>query len=233
MTDPKTFTPNLVTVDGPAASGKSSLSRTLAKSFGWKWVSTGAFYRALAYVARQRGVDLGDEEGLVRLAESSCWRVELDEERTRVYLQRSNQASEQDVTDRIYQESVGSDASRISQFQGVRKSLLEAQRQCAVGVQGLVAEGRDCGTVIFPQAPVKIYLTAASDSRAQRRAQEQDQDWAEIQRAQIQRDRQDSTRKAAPLQIPEGAEVIDSSNMSLEQVVQEAEKILRKKLLGL
>ena len=134
----------VVTIDGPAASGKSSVSRELARRMGWKWVSTGAFYRGLAYVAHVSHVSLRDEEALVQLAKSPVWSVRLASEETHVFLKN------QDVTAEIGKEEIGSLASQVSSFSRVRSALLDAQRKCAEGGQGLVAEGRDCGTVVFP-----------------------------------------------------------------------------------
>ncbi len=203
----------VVTIDGPSASGKSSVSREIARRHGWKWVSTGAFYRGLAVVARIKNISFSDEAGLVALAESPEWEVRLGEERTLVLHQGK------DVTGQVYREDVGADASIISQIPKVRQSLLEAQRRCADGVSGLVAEGRDCGTVVFPDAQLKIYLTAHSENRIQRRALEEGQTKDQLRDAQTKRDRQDSTRASAPLQIPRNAHVIDTSEMDLAAVI--------------
>ena len=213
MVQKSKYTSYLVTIDGPAASGKSTVSRQIAAQFGWEWVSTGAFYRGLAYVAQRLGVVLDDERALAELAESDRWSVQLGADKTRVFL------GKEDVSSAIYGEDVGAYASKVSQYPLVRSSLLEAQRQCAVGVRGLVAEGRDCGTVVFPQAPVKIYLTAHQESRAQRRAEEKGESLGATLEAQVQRDAQDSQRQAAPLQVPAGATVVDTSELTLEQVV--------------
>lgn len=204
----------VVTIDGPSASGKSSLSRELARELGWKWVSTGAFYRGLAFVAGEKNIPSQNEEELAELAHSSEWRVELDEEKTRVYYQG------QDVSQEIFSESVGEKASEISQLKGVRRALLDAQRSLASRFNGLVAEGRDCGSVVFPQAILKVYLTANQEMRALRRAQEQGLDPESTQASQKERDLQDSSRKAAPLTIPEGARVLDTTEMSLPEVVE-------------
>lgn len=214
----------VVTIDGPAASGKTSVSRELARRLGWHWVSTGAFYRGLAYVAHRTKTDLEDETKLSDLSKSSIWRVEMAETKTHVYFQ------EEDVTDDIGAEDVGNVASKISHFPLVRKSLLAGQRDCSARTEGLVAEGRDCGTVVFPQAEVKIYLTARSESRAERRAKEHGLSAESLLEAQTQRDHQDSTRKAAPLQIPVNAFVVDTTSMDFDQVVDEVEKIVRSQL---
>jgi cytidylate kinase len=203
----------VVTIDGPAASGKSSVSRGLAKLLSVPWVSTGAFYRGLAYAAIHTGTDLNDRSALTELAMSNDWRVIMTQERTQVWFHSS------DVTNDISQEQVGNVASQISSYPEVRSSLLDNQRQCAFVGRGLVAEGRDCGTVVFPQAEVKVYLTASSEHRAQRRAQELGLNHEELVTQQKQRDHQDSNRKVAPLQVPAEALVIDTTEMTLDEVV--------------
>lgn len=215
----------VITIDGPAASGKSSVSREIARKHGWKWVSTGAFYRGLAFVALKKNVDLDDMKALVDLCHSDEWLIELTQEKTEVIFQGA------DVTDQINHEDVGSFASRISHHQDVRKALLMAQRNCALGQKGLVAEGRDCGTVVFPDAPIKVYLTAKSENRALRRALEQGSDLQEVQSAQKIRDHQDSSRKSAPLQIPENALVVDTTELDLDGVVQAVDRHIQEKLV--
>lgn len=214
----------VITIDGPAASGKSTVSRELAKRLGWQWVSTGSFYRGLAYVALQMGIELDDTLGLAKLAHSDVWSVRMTADRTRVFFR------ENDVTDSISHEDVGSFASRISHYPEVRKALLQSQRGCSEGPQGLVAEGRDCGTIVFPDAEAKIYLTANSEHRAARRAAEQGANTQEIIEAQKVRDQQDSTRKAAPLAIPEQALVVDTTELSLDQVVDKVEGFVKAKI---
>jgi cytidylate kinase len=214
--------PFIVTIDGPAASGKSSVSREVAKRVGWSWVSTGAFYRGLAYIAYAKKSDLKNEPALVELAQGSDWAVRMTSEQTCVFM------GTKDVTDEIGKEEVGSLASKISSFPRVRAALLDAQRQCAVGVPGLVAEGRDCGTVVFPDAQVKIFLTARAEDRAQRRAVEEGRDVGHIVKEQQKRDAQDANRKAAPLQAPEDAHVIDTTDLSFMEVVERVEEYIAK-----
>ncbi|AGH95054.1 (d)CMP kinase [Pseudobdellovibrio exovorus] len=214
----------VITIDGPAASGKSSVSRELAKRLGIPWVSTGAFYRGLAYAALESGIDLSDKVALTELAMSDTWKIVMTPERTQAWFR------DQDVTDKIAQEAVGNVASQISHYPEVRRSLLDHQRQCALKANGLVAEGRDCGTVVFPQAEVKIYLTASSEHRAQRRAQELGMDEKELVIQQKQRDEQDSTRKTAPLQIPQDALVVDTTQMTLMDVVEKIHQFAQQKI---
>lgn len=216
----------VITIDGPAASGKSSASRELARRLGFRWVSTGAFYRGLAFLARERQADLTDEARLVALANSDEWEVRLGSERTEVLV------GGRDVTDQINAEEVGSIASRISNLPDVREALLGAQRDCATKGNGLVAEGRDCGTVVFPGADVKVYLTASSENRAARRAAEQGIDKDEVAEAQKQRDQQDSTRRTAPLMVPQNAFVLDTTALDLQGVVNSIESHVREVLGG-
>lgn len=203
----------IVTIDGPAASGKSTVSRELAKALNWKWVSTGAFYRGLAYVAAELQISAADVDALLKLVHSPRWEVRMEDQGTDVLFDGRV------VTPLIHSERVGQLASQISQIPRLRQELLAPQRACARGV-GLVAEGRDCGTVVFPNAIVKVYLTASSEARAQRRALEKGLGVQEILDSQKERDRQDQTRAAAPLQIPERAIVVDTNELKVDQVVQ-------------
>lgn len=214
----------VITIDGPAASGKTSVSRELARRLGWHWVSTGAFYRGLGYAAHRLNLKLDDEKILSELSRGNQWRVEMSESKTHVYF------GEEDVTEEISKEEIGNVASRISAFPQVRASLLAGQRDCKARTEGLIAEGRDCGTVVFPDAEVKIYLTARSEDRAERRAKEQGASTEDIMAEQKKRDHQDSTRKTAPLQVPENALVVDTSSMDFDQVVRAVEAHVRKVL---
>ncbi len=216
--------PFIVTIDGPAASGKSSVSREVAKRMGFSWVSTGAFYRGLAYIAHAKGADLKSEEAIVKIAQSPDWAVRMTADETCVFM--NSPSGSQDVTAEIGKEEVGSLASKISSFPKIRAALLDAQRQCAVGVKGLVAEGRDCGTVVFPAADVKIFLTARAEDRAARRANEEGRDLEHIVREQQKRDAQDANRKAAPLQAPADAHVIDTTDLSFIEVVEKVEDFI-------
>ncbi len=213
----------VITVDGPAASGKSSLSRELSKKLNIPWVSTGAFYRGLAFAAIQRKISLTDKIALSELALSPDWKVEMTLEKTQVWLDGV------DVTEKIAQEEVGNFASQVSHYPEVRSSLLDLQRNCAFKAEGLVAEGRDCGTVVFPKAEVKIYLTASSENRAQRRAQELGLDEKKLVVQQQQRDHQDSTRKTAPLQAPKDALVLDTTELNFDQVVDKVFAFVQQK----
>jgi cytidylate kinase len=214
----------VVTIDGPAASGKSSVSRELARRLGWNWVSTGAFYRGLAFVAHQSRVDLSNEDAIVQLAKAVNWSIKTTPDETKVYF------NGEDVTAEIGREEIGTIASRVSSFPKVRLTLLEAQRHCARGVAGLVAEGRDCGTVVFPNAQVKIFLTARAEDRAARRAAEEGRDLGQTISDQKRRDAQDANRKAAPMQATADAHTIDTTQLTLGQVIERVETLIREKL---
>jgi cytidylate kinase len=216
---------SVVTIDGPAASGKSSVSRELAARLGWQWVSTGTFYRGLAWAANELKLDLTDETALVNLAVSPRWNVEMTPNQTLFFLDGVDRTSD------IANEAVGSVASKISSYPKVRLALLGAQRACAKSAAtfgaGLIAEGRDCGSVVFPQAEVKVFLTARAEDRAQRRALEEGRSLEATITEQERRDHQDASRKTAPMIAPEGSKQIDTSGLSLDQVVAEIEALVR------
>lgn len=214
----------IITIDGPAASGKTSVSRELARRRGWQWVSTGAFYRGLAYVALREGLNLDDEKALAELCLSKDWSVKMTEDQTLVIYKG------QDVTSQIFSEETANAASRVSQYEKVRANLLAAQRACAKPGTWLIAEGRDCGTVVFPKASLKIFLTASKENRAERRAIEKGENLEVMKKAQEIRDRQDSSRAAAPMASAEGAIFVDTSQMDLNQAVNFIDQLIGKEL---
>ncbi len=215
---------NIITIDGPAASGKSSLSRALARKLSWKWVSTGAFYRALGLMAFKHGVDQNDEKALIELIDDFELKVEPDPVQTKVYIDKEFIPYEE-----VYSVDNGTRASNVSKHPKVRLAVLELQRDCYED-PGLIAEGRDCGTVIFPEADLKIYLVADAKSRASRRADESNDGKSvdEVKKALEIRDSQDSNRKAAPMEAASDAFILDSSNLSLEEVTEVAFSKIKK-----
>ena len=203
----------IITIDGPSASGKSTVSRLLAEELRWPWVSTGIFYRGLAFTLIEKNVDLDTESEILPWVDDPCWQVRMTGESTLAFFGKN------EVTDRVQGEQIGSVASKISQFSGVRKALLDRQRRCYDEKSGLIAEGRDCGTVVFPEAFLKVYLTADAKSRAQRRSIDENTNWQDTLELQRKRDRDDSHRKQAPMKVAEGALEIDSSHRGLAEVV--------------
>lgn len=204
----------LIAIDGPSASGKSSVSRLLSQRLGWQWVSTGAFYRGLAFAVMKKGFSPQKQKNeLIQLVSDPIWKVQMEPGETQVFYDGGN------VTSQIFGEDTGAIASQVSQIPEVRQALLERQRRCFDKEKGLIAEGRDCGTVVFPQAQLKIYLTAGAAQRAQRRSEEESSNLEKTMEMQKIRDREDSQRKQAPLKAAEDSVHIDSTHMSLEEVV--------------
>lgn len=213
----------VITIDGPAGAGKSSVSKALAQRLGYLYLDTGALYRALALKALKERVDLNDEDALARLCKLTDVDLRLLDGDLTVLLDGVA------VESMIRTEEVGKAASKISTFDIVRKKLLDLQRSAGAG-GGVVAEGRDMGTIVFPDADFKFYLDADIEERTRRRhlelANKNSGAGIEAVSRELQaRDKQDSGRKIAPLRRSPDATVIDSTNLSIDQVVDE---ILKK-----
>lgn len=222
--------PSVIAIDGPAGSGKSSAARRLAQHLGFRYVDTGALYRAVGYAALRAGIQLDRVDAVRRL--TGMLRLEVKSEPTglRIWLARD------EVTEKLRTPEVGAAASAVAAVPEVRARLLGLQRTLGAG-GAVVMEGRDIGTVIFPEAPLKFYLDAAADVRARRRQ-------AELTalgvtaglgetRAQIEgRDMRDATRAAAPLRVADDAVTIDSTDLTLEQVVERMLALARERLGG-
>jgi CMP/dCMP kinase len=217
----------VVAIDGPAGAGKSTTARALAARLAFSFLDTGALYRAVALCARQAGVDWADAPGLAALATSLDLRFEGSGAGSRVIV------GERDVTAGIRAPEISEGASRVSAFPEVRAALLELQR--AIGARGrIVAEGRDTGTVVFPTAPAKFFLTAPVAVRAERRTRElraagQEVDPAQVQREMEQRDDRDRTRAVSPLRKADDAIEIDTAGLSAEEVVDRMEAVVRSR----
>jgi cytidylate kinase len=208
----------VVAIDGPAGSGKTTVARLVAGMLGYSLVDTGALYRCVALAARRRGVDSQDGERLGQLA--SALRVRFQET-------PGGQAvllDGEDVTAAIREPEVSQDASRVSAHPQVRKALLGMQRE--LGKQGgVVLEGRDIGTVVFPDAEVKVFLTASVEIRARRRFDELSGKQIEVtledtRDDMVSRDERDQSRDHAPLKPAEDAEIVATENLSAQQVAE-------------
>ncbi len=214
----------VVAIDGPAGAGKSTAARRLAAELGYTFLDTGAIYRAVALASRRQGIDWADASGVAALADHLSIAFAPAGEVNRVIVDH------QDVTGAIRTPEVSEGASRVSAHASVRAALLGLQRRLAQG--GTVAEGRDVGTVVFPDAEAKFFLTASSAERARRRTRElaaagQVVDEQAVLEEMRIRDERDSTRAAAPLRRSEDALVIDSDSLRPEEVVARMAAVVR------
>ena len=220
---------SVIAIDGPAASGKSTLGLRLANMLGYLFFDTGVMYRAVTWLALQRGIDVRDEAALTALAEKTQIDVapaSKSDGRTCDVL-----VDGQDITWEIRRRKVESNVSRVSAYRGVRSALSQQQRR--IGQRGrIVMVGRDIGTVVLPEADLKIYLDATAEQRARRRFDEiiargAQADYNEILAKVIERDRIDSTRDVAPLKAAEDAIVLDSDKLTADEVLEQVLALCR------
>ena len=218
----------VVTIDGPAGAGKSSAARALATRLGFAHVDTGAMYRAVGVLAHDEGIGLDDDAALA--AALADWRFELDPGQGRILVDG------RDLSAVIRRPDAGELASRVSTRPVVRERLVALQRLLGAA-GGVVMEGRDIGTVVFPDALVKLYLTASPAVRAERRATElralgEQVDEAALARDLAERDRRDAERTHSPLRPAPDAVVLDTTNLTLDAVVDAMEGVARARLAG-
>ncbi|MGF1643222.1 MAG: (d)CMP kinase [Thiotrichales bacterium] len=220
----------VVTIDGPGGSGKGTISRLLARRLGWHWLDSGALYRILGLQATRAGVDLDAVDALRALC--GALQVGFEERAGEPIVLLSGE----DVTAELRTERAGEAASRVAAHPGVRAALLDWQRGYCVA-PGLVADGRDMGTVVFPGADLKVYLTASLEERARRRYNQLKQQGFEVSiddllRDIAQRDARDTQRAVAPLRPASDAVVIDSSKLTIDEVLQEIAALVAARLRG-
>ena len=204
----------VVTIDGPSGSGKGTISQMLAERLGWHLLDSGALYRVLGAAALKRGVDVSQGRQLGNLAEN----LQVTFEKDRIIL------FGEDVTDLVRTESAGNMASKVAALSDVRKALLARQRAFA-RYPGLVADGRDMGTVVFPDAQVKIFLTASAEERARRRYNQLKEkglggSLSSLTEEIRERDERDRNRSVAPLKAAAAALEVDSTGLSIEEVLE-------------
>jgi cytidylate kinase len=213
-----------VAIDGPGGAGKSSVARAVADRLDFEYLDTGAMYRAVGLLATEAGVSLDDEVAVARVAAAAGLR----------FSGGRLVAGERDLTEAIRTLAMGEAASRVSALPAVRRLLVEQQRALA-SAGGVVMEGRDIGTNVFPDAPVKVYLTADPAVRAERRRRElveagEKAGLDEVLAAVLERDRRDSTRTVAPLCMAADAVELDTSAMTFDEVVATVERLARERL---
>ena len=207
----------VITIDGPSGSGKGTVAATLAEILGWHLLDSGALYRLTALACRGRGVALDEVTDVADIAQSLAVRFVPAPQSQRVLLDG------EDVTDAIREEAIGEGASRVAALPAVRTALLQRQRDFAQA-PGLIADGRDMGSVVFPQAGVKVFLFATAEVRAQRRYKQLKEKSFDVSLPALladieQRDARDTGRSVAPLAPAEDAEMIDSSELDVPAVV--------------
>jgi CMP/dCMP kinase len=207
----------VITIDGPAGAGKSTVSRILAQKLSYIYLDTGAIYRTVALKASEAGIAADDEENLGRLCEGIRVSFVNEEGNLKIHL------DDEEVSNKIRTEEISMLASKVSAVPSVRKALLPIQRKAAIK-GGIVAEGRDMGTMVFPNADFKFYLDASVEERSRRRYLElagkgNPSEIEGVTRDIIMRDRQDTERKVAPLKPSTDSIIIDSTNLGVDEVV--------------
>ena len=217
----------IIAIDGPSGAGKSTVAKLLAKRLGYVVLDTGAMYRAVAFRAKQRGICLEDEERLSQLASSLQVTFLTINGELRVL------CDGEDVTESIRSPEMSSLASDISKKEGVRGALVRLQREMG-RAGGVILEGRDIGTVVFPDADAKFYLDADAEERARRRYEELARKGVKVNFQEtledvIRRDRNDMTRAISPLRKAKDAVVIDSTYLSVEEVVEKMIQVIQQK----
>lgn len=208
----------VITIDGPSGAGKGTVARIVAEQLGWHLLDSGAIYRVLAVAIQHHHISLDDDEPIIPIAAHLDVQFEISSQgESKVILEGEN------VTDSIRTEEIGALASQVAAFPRVREALLRRQRAFSVK-PGLVADGRDMGTVVFTQAPVKVFLTASAEERAERRFNQLKEKGFDVKIGRLlddirQRDERDRNREVAPLVPAEGALIVDSTDLSIQEVV--------------
>lgn len=213
-----TSTAVVIAIDGPSGSGKGTLSQLVARALGFHLLDSGALYRLVALSAAKQNVNFQDEQAVADVASTLDVKFDVGSNATQILL------AGEDVTDAIRHENVSMNASLIAAYPSVRSSLLQRQKDFAQA-PGLVADGRDMGTTVFPQAPVKIFLTASAEARAERRFKQLAQKGVAVDMAELiadikARDDRDINRATSPLKPAHDALIVDSTTLSIERVLE-------------
>jgi cytidylate kinase len=227
--------PKIVAVDGPAASGKSSICSKVSRRLGWTYVNTGALYRALGYLADQYQIPLDDEVRMNKLVDDFSQNLIWHSDEERLFY-----ASE-DLTPELHTAAAGRNASRIAQIPSLREKLLGVQRDLALKAKrGALVDGRDIGSVVFPDADLKIYMTASLEERSRRRLRQLQEDVGQDEDSSLDsmmaeiaaRDERDASRAVAPLTMPNDAVLLDTSTMTVDQTIAAMIKLIQERTNG-
>lgn len=212
-----------IAIDGPAAAGKSTVAKKVAERLGYTYIDTGAMYRSITYAALEANVDLNKEDEVYNVLEQ----MELDmNEKLQVFIDGK------EVTDQIRTEEVSRNVSKVASYAGVREELVKRQKQMAAK-RGVVMDGRDIGTHVIPDAEVKIFMIASAEERAKRRHKENldkgfTSDYEQLKKEIEERDRIDMEREVSPLKKAEDAIELDTTSLSIEEVVNEIMRIIEE-----
>jgi cytidylate kinase len=215
----------IVAIDGPAGSGKSTTAILVAQKLGYLYIDTGAMYRAITFLAIKN--NLYNEKEIIKLAENTDLRLDFVNGKTKVFV------DDNEITEDIRMPEINARVSEVSKIEAVRKILVRKQREMGSGNRGVVMEGRDIGTVVFPDADIKVFMTASLDERARRRKKEYiekniDISLDEVKKNLMNRDEIDSGRKVSPLTIAEGAVEVNTSEVSIDEQVNVILKEIKK-----
>jgi len=220
--------PFIVAVDGPAGSGKSSICHKVAEKIGWNYINTGALYRAVGLLALRHQVDLDDEIRLATLVDDVAPHLTWNNKSKELFFKDDN------LTDFLQSEETGYAASKVARSPIVRERLLPVQRQMTLSAEkGALVDGRDIGTVVFPEADLKVFLTASLEERSRRRLSQLGADDSvnldDIKQGLARRDNRDEHRDVAPLKQAEDALVLDTSNINFDQTVDALIEMIRER----
>ncbi len=218
----------IVTIDGPAGSGKSTVAKQVADRLGWMYLDTGATYRCAALLAYRNGIGLQEAEKIAKLLEGA--NISFGESSS----ERIVLLDGEDVTSEIRSEAISELASKLATDRGIRRALEKKQRQIASQYDNVITEGRDQGSVVFSDAELKIYMEAEPEERAKRRykqlaEQGRAEPYDKILKAIIERDNRDKTRSISPLIVPEDAVIIDTTNLTIEEVIEKIINLIEER----
>ena len=218
----------IIAIDGPLGVGKSSVAKEVAKRLGFTYIDTGAMYRAFALKTLQKGIDINDLQSVLNLLKDTDIQLSYENGELKVFLDG------EDITDKIRDEEVSKRASQVAAIKEVRDFMVDLQRKYGQEYKNIVIEGRDTGTVIFPNADLKIFLTAPLEERIKRRYKQLLEkgfkiDYDEFVKGFMEREIRDNTRKINPLRPAEDSIIIDSGNMSFEEVVNKIVELAKNK----